>query len=78
MVNTFNVGKQALVLREIADETFDGSSDLRCGQSAHLSYDSELSAYSPLPQRTIVFLPMSTTPWTSPSPLRLLRILCIC
>jgi len=27
---------------------------------------------------TIVFLPMSTTPVTSPPPLKLLRILCIC
>lgn len=38
--------KQALVLREIVDEAFDGSSYLRFGQSAHRSYDSELLASS--------------------------------
>ena len=44
---TFDVGKQTLVLWEVADEAFDGSSYLRYGESAHLSYNSKLPASSP-------------------------------
>ena len=46
MGSTFNVRKQAFVLWEIADEAFDGSSYLECGQSAHSWYNSELTAFS--------------------------------
>lgn len=46
VLGTFDVGKQAFVLWEIADETFDGSSYLRFGKSAHQSYISEASGLS--------------------------------
>lgn len=41
---TFDVGKETLVLREVIDETFDGSSYLTFEQSAQQSYYSELPA----------------------------------
>ena len=46
MGSTFHVGKQALVLRKIADEAFDGSSYLVFKQSARQLYDFELPAAS--------------------------------
>ena len=45
-MNTFDVGEQALVLGEIVDEAFDGSSYLRFEQSAHGPCYFELPASS--------------------------------
>ncbi len=38
------MGEQAFVLWKIVEKAFDGSSYLRCEQSAYRSYDSSLSA----------------------------------
>ena len=73
MRTTFDVWEEAFVFGKLAEEAFNGSTNL---------VDRKIRAHHERIfmgcEHTIVFFPMSTTPLTSLSPLKLFRILCIC